>query len=94
MDLFCANCGEPWDIHHVLHDEPDQFEREGVIIYHCPCCPQNDKKEPGSEERKKVMREIGSLFADDIDSFACFLEDHQDDLDEIFGNLPDNDEEE
>lgn len=21
MDVHCANCGEPWDLHHLLHDE-------------------------------------------------------------------------
>ena len=27
MDLLCTCCGEPWDIYHVLHEEPEEFDR-------------------------------------------------------------------
>ncbi len=90
MDLLCVNCGEPWDIHHVLHDEPETFEREGGVILHCPCCPKGELK---SDEKKRALRDIGALFGDDIDGYACFLEDINDDLDEIFGELPKDEEE-
>ena len=28
MDVICTCCGEPWDIYHVLHEEPQAFDRE------------------------------------------------------------------
>ena len=32
MDLICTCCGEPWDIYHVLHEEPEGFDRQGGRI--------------------------------------------------------------
>lgn len=26
MDVTCANCGEPWDSHHLLYDEVGQWD--------------------------------------------------------------------
>jgi hypothetical protein len=32
MDVCCANCGEPWDLHHLLHDEVHDTEAGGEMI--------------------------------------------------------------
>lgn len=32
MDVYCANCGEPWDLHHLLHDEVHDTEAGGEMI--------------------------------------------------------------
>ena len=81
MDLICTNCGEPWDLDHVLHEaEPQDFERDGGLITRCPSCDEN-LKTPLSEERRKELERLATLaeyFGDDVDGFACFLEDIED----------------
>ena len=78
MDLICTTCGEPWDLYHVLYDaEPEDFERKGGLITRCPCCEDRDRP-PLTEkqsERLRVIAEVASLFGDDVDGFASFLED-------------------
>lgn len=76
MDLVCTRCGEPWDMHHVLHDEPEDFERHGGVILQCPSCPKEAPK-LSDEERKRLetIRTLGELLGDDIDAFAAELED-------------------
>jgi hypothetical protein len=32
MDVYCANCGEPWELHHLLHDEVHETEAGGQMI--------------------------------------------------------------
>ena len=78
MDLLCTNCGEPWDMDHVLHDSPEDFTRKGGVITHCPGCPK-DGSEPKLDEKTKMKleaaAEIGELLGDDIDGLAAMLED-------------------
>lgn len=79
MDLICVNCGEPWDMDHVLHEEPESFERKGGVIKHCPCCP-NDGSAPELDTDKQAKLEIietlGEIMGDDVDGFASELEDY------------------
>lgn len=76
MDLVCTTCGEPWDIDHVLHDEPEEFVRDGAAIVSCPCCKQQ-KRTLSKEEQEKLAaaRELGQLLGDDVDGYAAELED-------------------
>lgn len=78
MDIICTNCGEPWDIDHVLHDAPQDFTRKGGVITKCPCCPK-DGIEPNLDEKTKLKLEaaaaLGEILGDDIDGLACELED-------------------
>jgi len=76
MDLVCCTCGEPWDMDHVLHEEPELFSRAGAAIVSCPCC--TERKEPLTEaerERLAAARELGELLGDDVDGYAAMLED-------------------
>jgi hypothetical protein len=78
MDIVCTNCGEPWDIYHVLHDaEPGDFIRTNGVIKKCPCCPKDG--EPKLDEKTKMKLEaaavLGEILGDDIDGLACELED-------------------
>lgn len=77
MDLWCTRCGEPWDIHHVLHDaEPDDFTREGGAIFKCPACPADESEiSPGMKRRAGLAAVLASVLGDDIDGMAAELED-------------------
>lgn len=77
MDLVCTRCGEPWDMHHVLHDEPESFKRQGCAITRCPACPMQFPAMK-HEERRRLgsIRALAVIFADDIDGFASTLEDY------------------
>jgi hypothetical protein len=78
MDLICTNCGEPWDLYHILHDaEPGDFERTGGLVTRCPCCEENSRTPLTQSQRDRLstIAEMAPLFGDDVDGFACFLED-------------------
>ena len=76
MDLVCTRCGEPWDLYHVLHDEPEAFERENGVILRCPCCPAGEPDlAPIERERLDAIRALGEMLGDDIDGLAGCLED-------------------
>lgn len=81
MDLVCTNCGEPWDLDHVLHDaEPGDFERDGGLITRCPHCEEQTKTPLPEKQREKleVIAAVAEYFGSDIDGFACLLEDMAD----------------
>lgn len=46
MDLLCLRCGEPWDFDLVLHELPEQFERQGCVISRCPSPKKNTVRRP------------------------------------------------
>lgn len=78
MDLICTSCGEPWDLDHVLHEEPEGFTRDGAAIVSCPCCKERGQgKNLGSKAREKLAaaRELGRLLGDDVNGYAAELED-------------------
>jgi len=75
MDLVCTRCGEPWSIDHVLHEEPESFERKGGVIFRCPSCPKYVYHNDRQRHRLKLIRELGELCGNDIDGFAATLED-------------------
>ena len=76
MDLICTSCGEPWEMDYALHDNPGEFKRTGAAIVHCPCC-KDRKTALSKEEQEKLLaaRELGILLGDDVDGYACQLED-------------------
>ena len=76
MDLVCTNCGEPWEMDYVLHEEPEAFERRNGVIEHCPSCPKHKvKKTPQEEDRLAIIRALGEISGDDIDGLCADLED-------------------
>ena len=75
MDLICTNCGEPWDMDTVLHDEPDDFKRRGAAIIQCPACKENGPAPKELREKLLAAREAGDLLGDDVDGYAAMLED-------------------
>ena len=76
MDLVCIRCGEPWDIDHVLHDEPEAFERQNGVIRRCPACPKHEPHLwPEERARLETIRALGEVLGDDIDALAATLED-------------------
>jgi hypothetical protein len=76
MDLICLTCGEPWEVDHVLHDAPADFERKGCLITRCPACAGRLPTLTESDrERLGELAEVAVLHGSDIDGFAAFLED-------------------
>jgi hypothetical protein len=76
MDVICLCCGEPWDVYHVLHDEPDGFDRDGCVINSCPCC---QGRRPADLPQQHLLwlesvRAMAELLGDDIDGFAAMLD--------------------
>ena len=77
MDLICTCCGEPWDVDHVLHEEPDGFDRQGGLIRGCPCC-HGTPPEGMTEKRRSRLQAVAAvaeLLGDDVDGLAGFLDD-------------------
>lgn len=77
MDLYCANCGEPWAMDHVLHDEPEEFDYSDGRIERCPCCVAN-KRKPLSEAMKKraeMASVLADVLGDDVDGIAADMDD-------------------
>ena len=77
MDIICTNCGEPYDTDYILHDAPEEFKRNGCLITACPCCEDRTSNplSPDQRERLQAIAEVATLFGEDIDGFAAFLED-------------------
>jgi hypothetical protein len=84
MDLICSNCGEPWEVGHVLHEQPELFERKGSVITSCPCCDANitfQENELSDQERNKIkqwlsdVKDVCEMLGDDIDGAASYLKD-------------------
>jgi hypothetical protein len=78
MDLLCTNCGEPWDLDHVLHEEPQAFRRSGSAVVSCPACPKDGSSPKlSAKERTKLLavRELGKLLGDDVDGYAAAVSD-------------------
>ena len=79
MDLICTCCGEPWDVDHVLHQEPDEFDRRGGLIRACPCC-HGIEPDGMTEERRSRLRAVAAvaeLLGDDVDGLAATLDDFE-----------------
>lgn len=61
----------------MVHDEPENFDRKGVAIFRCACChgvrPENMPEE--LRDRLDEIEELAQEFGNDLEEFACFLED-------------------
>jgi len=82
MDIICSRCLEPWDVLHVLHEEPEKFKMTGCLILECPCCEENlkyqneelsDVEKEKIKERCEAVRTVCELLGDDIDGAASYL---------------------
>ena len=77
MDLICTRCGEPWDVYHVLHEEPEEFDRKGGLIRACPCCHgvAPDGLPDKIRESLELAATVAELCGDDVDGAAAMLDD-------------------
>jgi len=78
MDVYCLNCGEPWDIF-CLQDEPEEFklaeENTGRIVA-CPCCEGKPQDlSPQQSGRLESISAVAELLGDDVDGLAAMLDD-------------------
>lgn len=77
MDMLCLRCGEPWVMHHVIHDEPEEFERKGCIISMCPSCQGKvPELTEAQKDRLDQARTLAVLLGNDIDGYVVELEDN------------------
>jgi hypothetical protein len=78
MDLICTRCGEPWDLYHVLHENPAGFDREGGLIRRCPTCPAEEPKlDPHTRAKLAAVRAMAQLMGDDVDGLAAAIADSE-----------------
>jgi hypothetical protein len=77
MDLICTRCGEPWDVYHVLHEEPEEFDRQGGLIRACPCCHGKEPEDMTDETRRRLraVAEVAEVLGDDVDGLAALIDD-------------------
>ncbi len=77
MDIVCTCCGEAWHTDHVLHDEPEGFDRVGGLIRACPVCEGHRPASQSRQQRGRLdtIAELAWLHGDDIDALAACLED-------------------
>ena len=77
MDMICTNCGEPWDMEYVLHEDPRAFTRTHSRIDRCPACPTTGRPalSPQERERLEMVAAIADICGADIDAFVAELED-------------------
>jgi hypothetical protein len=61
MDVYCANCGEPWDLHHLLHDEVHDTAAGTDMVY--------DRLD--LEDWDKKMRSFSSLSRREFEQIAA-----------------------
>jgi len=72
MDVYCARCGEPWDIVEI-EENPSDFRRTdwGAIVG-CPCCA--GKPAALTKNESDMILDIYAIAAD-IDEAAMLFED-------------------
>lgn len=76
MDILCTRCGERWSIDHMLHQEPEEFERNGASVTHCPACRRGRPRLSSADrDRLALASELALLCRDDVDAYAADLED-------------------
>jgi hypothetical protein len=77
MDILCTCCGEPWDVYSVLHEDPAGFTRQGCLVTACPYCSGKPPADQTVDRRNYLdaIAETALLHGNDIDGFACFVED-------------------
>jgi len=79
MDIYCLNCGEPFEVTEV-YDDPTGFEfgASRGQIKSCPCC--HGKKEaavtdPKQKARLNNIALMAELLGDDVDGLASMIDD-------------------
>ena len=78
MDLICTRCGEPWDLYHVLHEDPTGFDRDGGLIRRCPTCPQEAPKlDPHMRLKLATVAAMAQVLGDDVDGLAAAIADSE-----------------
>lgn len=73
MDVYCGNCGEPCDVHHLCQDMEPEFREMFKKGTGCDCC------EGEKQDKKSLRSELScvalDLLGDDIDGVASMMDD-------------------
>ena len=72
MDIYCTNCGEPWELY--IGDEEDRQLIQSVRAGKCPCC-KGEKIEGGTPFRAQLASAMSDLLGDDMDGLASMMDD-------------------
>lgn len=67
MDIYCGNCGEPYDL-----NEPD-LDHQAIAAGECPAC--DGVPVPNRSLRAQASAELGAILGDDLDGLAAELGD-------------------
>ncbi len=73
MDLYCQNCGEPWEMYYVYNDMETVDKKYFMSGQGCEYChgkPVKDKPLAAS-----AMSALQDILGDDVDGIAAELED-------------------
>ena len=68
MDIYCTNCGEPWDA------SDSDISRRAVVAGNCGAC-DGDPAMRVNTFQVQAMSMLGDLLGDDIDGMASMMDD-------------------
>jgi hypothetical protein len=74
MDVYCGNCGEPCDVHHLHHDMEPEFREMFRAGNGCDCC-EGKKQEGKKSFRSELSCAMLDILGDDIDGVASAMDD-------------------
>jgi len=72
MDIYCTNCGEPYEL--WIEDDKDRELIKSVRAGRCPSC-KGEKPEGGIPFRAMLASVMGDLLGDDMDGLASEMDD-------------------
>lgn len=72
MDIYCTNCGEPWE--YYVEDDEDRELVKSVKEGRCPAC-KGKPIEGGPPFRAMLAGALGDLLGDDLDGLASEMDD-------------------
>jgi hypothetical protein len=75
MDIYCINCGEPWELYNDGEVEPAYKMALGGV---CPACNGDPAKAGRSGAKQaEATAALISILGDDVDGIASMLDDFE-----------------
>ena len=73
MDLYCQNCGEPYELDYVYNDMTVDEKKKFLSGNGCDCC--NGMPVKNKPFRAEAMSVLQDILGDDVDGIASELDD-------------------
>lgn len=88
MDVYCQQCGEPWDVLSVTEMNYREDGGTRIQFYRgdgCPSCKwgKDESKTKNQSEASMLMSAAVDILGDDVDGIAATLEDFE----AVFGDF-------